>query len=343
MGMTSREIVDRAIHFRRPERIGMTLPSPYPNDVAFATVQPEPGFKGRSWSEGHAEFWTDEWGNTWSRLNGLTGGEVVKGAIEEWDQFDHYVMPDLGADARYEKAREVVRDNPDAYLFVGLRAGWFFSAARYIRRMENYLCDLLAEPQRVRRLNDMVIAENEKIIRRAAALGCQAVMTWEDWGMQSQPLVSPQMFREQFKPGIAHLCGLAKDLGLARWMHSCGGMTKLMPDLIEAGVQVFQFDSPNMHGIDYLNDHFGGRVAFWCPVDIQKTLQTRDPVKIRAEARELCEKLGGHQGGFIAGYYGDNRSIGLDPSVQDIACRAFVEFGSPKGQGPPVGPGQPRK
>jgi hypothetical protein len=152
------------------------------------------------------------------------------------------------------------------------------------------------------------------------------------------------MFRELFKPGIGHLCGLAKDLGLARWMHSCGGMTKLIPDLIEAGVQVFQFDSPTgAHGIDYLNDHFGGQVSFWCPVDIQKTLQTRDPVKIRAEARELCEKLGGHQGGFIAGYYGDNRSIGLDPSVQDIACQAFVEFGSPKGQGRPVASGRPRK
>ncbi len=82
-------------------------------------------------------------------------------------------------------------------------------------------------------------------------------------------------------------------------------------------------------GLAALGVRPGGRVAFWCPVDIQKPLQTRDPQKIRSEARHMIETLGGHQGGFIAGYYGDNEAIGLDPSIQDIACRAFVEFGGP--------------
>jgi hypothetical protein len=30
-------------------------------------------------------------------------------------------------------------------------------------------------------------------------------------------------------------------------------------------------------------------------------------------------------GGFIAKRYPSDESIGLDPSVQDIACRAFVD------------------
>jgi hypothetical protein len=37
--------------------------------------------------------------------------------------------------------------------------------------------------------------------------------------------------------------------------------------------------------------------------------------------------LGGPEGGFIAGYYGGNEAIGLDPSVQEIACKAFARYG----------------
>ncbi len=326
--MTSREIIDRVVHFGGPERIGMTLPEPYPRDMAHSGPGFHPDFKQKRWSEGDTEYWTDEWGCTWFRLGGISKGEVHQGAITEWDQLDDYRVPDFGDDRRYDGARKTAAQHPEKYLVMGLPGGWVFAAARYIRKMELYLADLLLEPQRVEQLHDIVVAENEKVIRKAAELGYQGVMVAEDWGTQTQPLVSPKMFNEIFKPRISHLCGLAKSLGLTRWMHSCGAMTKLIPDLIDAGVQVFQFDQPTLHGIDYLNEQFGGKASFWCPIDIQKTLQTKNPELIRAEARKMIETLGGHRGGFIGGYYGDNVAIGLDPSVQDIACKAFVEFGN---------------
>ncbi|MGB2823596.1 MAG: hypothetical protein WBF17_21630, partial [Phycisphaerae bacterium] len=102
----------------------------------------------------------------------------------------------------------------------------------------------------------------------------------------------------------------------------------IIGDLIECGVHCLQFDQPRLHGIETLSERFGGKVAFWCPVDIQKTLQTRDGRQIREEARLLVEKLGRFGGGFVAGHYGGNEAIGLTPDVQDIACRAFVEFGT---------------
>ncbi|NIA22149.1 MAG: hypothetical protein GWP05_09355 [Anaerolineaceae bacterium] len=326
--MTGREIVRQAVHFENPERIGMTLPEPYPNDTASWGGLERPDFEPQRWSEGDAEYWIDEWGCTWARL-GVGKGEVTGAAIDQWDRLDDYSPPDYGDDARYDQARQLVADHPEKYLIGGLPGGWVFATARKLRKMEQYLMDLLLERERIDRLHEIIVAENEKVIRKAAELGLQAVMVWEDWGTQLAPLVSPEMFHDIFFPLIKRQCDLARGLGLDCWMHSCGCMTALIPDLIEAGVQVLQFDQPALHGIDYLNEHFGGKATFWCPVDIQKTLQTRDPQKIRSEARHMIETLGGHQGGFIAGYYGDNEAIGLDPSIQEIACRAFVEFGGP--------------
>jgi len=86
-------------------------------------------------------------------------------------------------------------------------------------------------------------------------------------------------------------------------------------------------DQPGLFGIDRLAEAFGGRISFQCPVDIQQVLPTGDEARIEAFARDLVEKLGGFGGGFIAGHYGDVKSIGVRPEWQDVACRAFVRYG----------------
>lgn len=89
-----------------------------------------------------------------------------------------------------------------------------------------------------------------------------------------------------------------------------------------------QFDQPTLHGIDNLAAYQkNAKITFWCPVDIQKTLQSKDEKLIRAETREMIDKLWKGRGGFIAGYYGDNASIGLDPKWQEIACDEFLKAG----------------
>ena len=90
-----------------------------------------------------------------------------------------------------------------------------------------------------------------------------------------------------------------------------------------------QPDQPRLMGLERLAHEFGGRVTFWSPVDIQKTLQKKDAAAIEADARFMVERLGmAGRGGFIAGYYGSNEAIGLTPEWQDIACKAFVKFGT---------------
>jgi uroporphyrinogen-III decarboxylase len=149
----------------------------------------------------------------------------------------------------------------------------------------------------------------------------------EDWGTQDRLMIAPALWREVFAPEFRALAGAAHERGLFVIMHSCGKITDIIPDLIDCGIDCLQFDQPRLHGLDALA-RFAGRVSFWCPVDIQTTLQTRDAPRIAAEARELIDKLGRCGGGFIAGYYSSHEAIGLAPDVQTIACRAFVEHGT---------------
>jgi len=68
-------------------------------------------------------------------------------------------------------------------------------------------------------------------------------------------------------------------------------------------------------------------VTFWCPVDIQTTLQSGSQAVIQAKAREMVAKLG-RGGGFVAKNYPDDFSIGSDPQWQQWAYEAFVEAGT---------------
>jgi len=329
--MTSREIVQTSLAFAGPPRIPYGMGGGFPSDICSVRRRQASNSRATPWirRQGYWEM-TDEWGNVWRRLESVTKGEVFHGVIEDsWDLLETYEFPRTDAAELYEEARERCREYHREGFFVLGHVDWPFAIARYMRRMENFLADVAAEPERVKHLLGRVADIVEVEIYRLADCGVDGIMSGEDWGTQDRLLVSPQTFRGVFKPFFARLCGAAHSRGLSVWFHSCGHVTEVIEDWVEVGINVCQFDQPELHGIDYLAEKFGGRMHFWSPVDIQKTLPSRDAARIEAAAKEYVEKLGGFGGGFIAGYYGSNEALGLDPKYQEIACRAFMKYGDP--------------
>jgi len=324
--------VQASLAFASPPRIPYGMGGGFPRDLRNVSRDPAPNSRARGWEPcPGGEEMVDEWGNRWRRVSQATAqGEVCHGVLEDsWDLLEGYEFPRTDEPALYERARAECRQHhADGYYVIG-GIGWPFAISRYLRRMENFLADVAESPERVDRLLGMVTDRLEVEIARLAEAGVDGVMTCEDWGTQDRLLVHPRTFRTLFGPHFRRLCGVAHSRGLAVWFHSCGHVTEVLEDWVEYGVDVCQFDQPELHGIDYLAERFGGRLHFWCPVDIQRTLQTRDPARIEAAAREYVEKLGRFGGGFVAGYYGSNEGIGMDPAVQAIACRAFMKYGDP--------------
>jgi len=324
--MKAREIVTATLEFSGPDRIAMCLPAPYPNDVIKASRRAaEPECLDPQGNE--LRRWRDEWGVTWASLTEFDKGEVVEPAIADWGDLDGYQPPELGRPEDYARVRDIFAADSEHFR-IGSLPGFTFNVARKLRKLDTYLCDLALERANIDKLHGIVRSELLKAIDCLAEAGADAIMFPEDWGTQDRLMISPEMWKGIFKAEFRALAGRARERGLLVIMHSCGKMTDIIEDLIECGVNCMQFDQPRLHGIDLLSERYGGRMAFWCPVDIQTTLQTRDPEAIQLEARLLIDKLGRFDGGFIAGYYNGNEAIGLAPDIQDIACKAFVEHGT---------------
>lgn len=71
------------------------------------------------------------------------------------------------------------------------------------------------------------------------------------------------------------------------FVHSCGLVTGFIEDFIDAGVDVMQFDQPEIYGSANLARNYGGRMAFHCPVDIQKVMATGNREYIEKTAYEM--------------------------------------------------------
>ena len=323
---TSREIIRRVLAFDDPPRIGMTFDGGRMNDLIGVGPEPSPDFdEQRHRSADGAERWLDEWGCTWQRLEAFSKGEVAEGPIKEWSDLDSYEPPRILKPSRYEASKRRLAENPDKYP-LGWLPGFPFAIGRKLRTMERYLLDVVAEPKNLRRLNAMIRHLLLGQIELYAELGCTGVGFAEDWGTQERLLINPAHWRALFRPEFEALCDAAHSRGMTVWMHSCGYLVSIIDDLIEAGIDVLQFDQPALYGIDFLAERYGGRVTFWCPVDIQQTLQSGDRDLIRAEAKVLVEELG-RGGGFIAKNYPSPEAINVKTEWDQWAYEAFREFG----------------
>jgi hypothetical protein len=105
-------------------------------------------------------------------------------------------------------------------------------------------------------------------------------------------------------------------------MHSCGYNYGFIEDLIDAGVDAFQFDQPDVYPSETLASEFGSRVVFYSPVDIQKVLPTGNREYIEKRAYEMLKCFKACGGSWIAKDYPGYEDIGVNPEwpkwAQDV-------------------------
>ena len=140
-------------------------------------------------------------------------------------------------------------------------------------------------------------------------------------------MVGTNLVEEFFMPHYSANWGLAHALGMDVWLHSCGQIIEVLPMLIEAGLTVIQQDQQENMGLETLSEKFGGKVAFWCPVDIQTTMVNGTPDTVRAYARRMIETLGSHNGGFVSMAYSTPDDVQHSPENMAAMCEAFRTYG----------------
>ncbi len=175
--------------------------------------------------------------------------------------------------------------------------GNIFEAGQLDFGYEDFFVNLLAEKDLMHhyfnRLTDVYMQNLENLLPRVAEYG-PVLQFGDDLGTQQAPQISPEMYREMIKPYHARQYRYVRNRFPACkvFLHCCGAVEPLIPDLIDAGVEVLNPVQITARGMDprHLKKEYGAFLSFWGGgARTQTTMLSGTPEQNRRETRELIE------------------------------------------------------
>jgi len=178
-----------------------------------------------------------------------------------------------------------------------------FLIYKNLRGMEQAYMDLVLKPEMVHycldRLFDLAYESTRRIYEQARGKVLFSYIA-EDLGSQTSLLMSPKQIHEFLLPRMKRMMDLAHEAGVYVFHHSDGAVRPIIPDMIEAGIDVLnpvQWRCPGMER-EALKADFGDRIAFHGAMDNQYTLAFGSVEEVREEVLDNIRILGAG-GGYI--------------------------------------------
>lgn len=314
--MTSREVVARTIRFQGPDRLAKDFPGEFGSDFAGVGMSPSPDKRTKKG--------IDEWGAVWDNVGFSNLGEVKDFPLKDWKDFKDLKIPDIHEPRRWENLKGARERAGDKFLMgSGIS---IYERVHFIRGLENTWMDIYDAPDRLCELIEILVEMNIVAIKKYAEEGVDGFMFCDDWGLQNRLMISPQSWRKIWKPHYARIYKAAHEAGMLTFLHSCGYIIDILDDLIEIGLDVIHMDQQENMGLENLSNRFAGRLTFFAPVDIQKTMAYGTLDDIRKYCRQMVKHLNRPEGGFIPCWYGDPVGAGHRQEAINAMCEEFLKI-----------------
>ena len=333
---TPREIFRRCLTFQYPDRIPrdlwmlpwaeqqfpakvQELKRRFPPDIVDApnVYCPSPRVKGDAYEPG---LYVDEWGSVFTNIQRGAIGEVRTPMVNDIADWKSVQPPYETLPQDPEAARDRVnRFCADTDRFVKAPCcprPW--ERFQFLRSTEHAMLDLLAPEEGTGELLHLIHEFYMKELEFWVTTDVDAVMFMDDWGAQTQLLISPLLWRELFKPLYKDYCDLAHAHNKFAMMHSDGHIASILPDLIDVGVDAVnsQLFCMDMNELARLGK---GKITFWGEIDRQHILPG-EPDQGKAAVQKVAEHLYLESGGIIA-----QLELGLR-SNPDTAAAVYAEW-----------------
>jgi len=216
--------------------------------------------------DGEVKFQTtfqDKWGvaRVWT---GEAISYPLKGPIKSEEDLRSYAPPDPNApDAlgnfpqlvqRFKGDKAIIWENRDV-----------LSNPRYLRGTEDFLVDLIDNPNFAHEVIEMALAYEIEMAKKAIKAGAEVVMLGDDYAYNSGPLMSPEHFRVFVFPRLKRIVRAIHEMGAYCAKHSDGNIMKILDMIIESGVDGINPIDP-IAGLDIgvIKRLYGNRV---CVID----------------------------------------------------------------------------
>lgn len=220
-----------------------------------------------------------------------------------------YEFIDPKDDTRFRQFEEKIlsADKNKRFYMINSNSPGIFELSLWLRGFENFFMDLAGNKQIAETLLDKILYYKMQYWEKALEYVNNKIIVIgeaDDLGTQNNTIISPGMYREFIKPRHKKLFSFIKKQADGKafiFFHSCGSIKELIPDLIEAGVDILnplQYNAENMD-LKELKNEFGSDLVFWGGgIDTQNILPYGTPAEVKEETKRNIHVLA-PGGGFI--------------------------------------------
>jgi uroporphyrinogen decarboxylase len=285
---------------------------------------------GQTWVDGSAntEQWTANYLDFWYRMGydyvryeqglpfprkSLSAEDTVAGAererawvneqvgaISTWEEFDKYPWPTIDK-VDFSVFEYLNTHLPDGLGLIVSHGGGIFENVSQLLSLEGMGLLLYDNPELVKAISDRIGGLMVEFYEHVHDFdNIVAAFQGDDMGHKTGTLIKPDHLREYCLPWQKRFAEIAHAHGRPYFLHSCGNMVELMPDLIDdVGIDGKHSFEDIIVPIEDFAAQYSDRIASLGGMDID-TLARFGPDEVRARTTEIMDRCSQH-GRFAVG------------------------------------------
>jgi uroporphyrinogen decarboxylase len=253
----------------------------------------------------HSVF--DEYGTRWMKTGFDYSPVEFPLASARLSDLKTFPWPDPSNTGRVRGIREeamALREKTDFAVLSDIMCGGPFEQSLWLRGYEEFFLDLATDPKfasaLLEKITEIDIGFWDAQLSQVGDL-VDVVCQGDDMGSQSGLQFSPEMYRKYVKPCHKKLFSFIHSKTNAKvWLHSCGSVYSIIPDLIEIGVDILnpvQCGAKHME-LKRLKREFGKDITFWGGGINVQVLPFLSKKEIEEHVREAIETMA-PGGGYV--------------------------------------------
>lgn len=278
--MTEKQNLLRSIAHNSPDHV------PYFGEECIQFID----YKGGMPPEEGVDMWGVRWQKTEEDLLSYPAEHPIKSVVELLS----YTFPDPHQGGLLNEAKD--RTDKAKRLVVGRHITALFERYWALCGMDNALIWMLSHPEEVSLFFHKLADWQIEMAKAYISFGVDAGRISDDYGSQQDLLMSPELWRSIIKPELSRIVNYYKKSGCLVFLHSCGNIMRIMEDLVEMGIDVFNIQT-SANDLTEIKGRYGRKITLMGGLDTQNVMTRGTPDLVKKAAIQAIRELG--QGGGL--------------------------------------------
>jgi uroporphyrinogen decarboxylase len=242
-------------------------------------------------------LYQDKFGIKWKKKTQEYGNycEFAEHLLANIKNYDNFKWPDPLESSKYEidMYKNLIERDGKEYAIMGGVACTMLEASWYLRGLENFMMDMIANKDFVIELLDKTMNYSLTISKKLVEMGVDIIWWGDDIAVERGPLMDPKLYRELIKPKYAYMVRevkkINKDIKVA--FHTDGKIDWALDDIVETGIDILNPPQPKVNDAAVIKKKYGKKLTFWGNVDTKDVMSKGSCYDVVEEVKNVIRTL----------------------------------------------------